>query len=428
MRRRLFFRHIASAVGSYMLLPGRPAETVAKAAVITKSTAKNCIFFMLQGAPSHTDTFDLKPANGLPAAQFKPTRYNDVLFPQGLMPKIAEQLDEIALLRSVRAWAGVHGLMQNWVQVGRNPAAPLSKISPHIGSVVSLELTRKDAILPAFMALNGNPPGSGFLPVAYGPFLLTAGAGLPNTTHRDGAERFAIRTALLRDAERSAIPAAELGAGPDEIAEWKTRSQLLMYNSSVDRIFNLDADERIRYGATAFGAACLTARNLLRANLGTRFIQINLGSWDYHQNLYAQLTPMAGQFDAGLGALLVDLKSAGLLDETLIVAQGEFGRTVGPLNRNNGRDHYLQQSVLFAGARIRGGRALGATDDLGADTVETGWRRDRYVRAEDIEATIYSALGIDWTTLRRDSRFGRGFEYVPGAGDDLYAPVHELWG
>src|SRR6266849_9303782 len=103
MGRRLFFRHIASAVGGYMLLPGRPTETVAKAAVSTKSTAKNCIFLMLQGAPSHTDTFDLKPASGFPAAQFNPTRYHDVLFPQGLMPKIAEQLDDIALLRSVRA-------------------------------------------------------------------------------------------------------------------------------------------------------------------------------------------------------------------------------------------------------------------------------------------------------------------------------------
>ena len=123
---------------------------------------------------------------------------------------------------------------------------------------------------------------------------------MPNTTHRDGAQRFAIRTALLQDAERSAIPTADSGAGPDEIAEWKTRSQLLMYNSSVDRIFNLDADERNRYGNTAFGAACLTARNLLQANLGTRFIQINLGSWDFYQNLYPQLTSMAGKFDAGL--------------------------------------------------------------------------------------------------------------------------------
>jgi len=136
---------------------------------------------------------------------------------------------------------------------------------------------------------------------------------------------------------------------------------------------------------------------------------------------------MAGQFDKAVGALLTDLQSDGLLNDTLIVAQGEFGRTVGPLNRNNGRDHYLQQSALFAGGGVRGGRALGETDELGSQTVETGWHRDRDVRPEDIEATIYSALGIDWTTLRRDPRFGRGYEYVPSADQDLYGPVHELW-
>src|SRR5205823_3304411 len=158
------------------------------------------------------------------------------------------------------------------------------------------------------------------------------------------------------------------------------------------------------------------------------FIQITFGSWDHHTNIYApgsQLTPMAKQFDGGLGMLLADLKSDGLLDQTLIVAQGEFGRTVGPLNSNGGRDHFLQQSALFAGAGIRGGRALGATDKIGSDTVDSGWYRDRYIRPEDIEATIYSAMGIDWTTVRYDDPLKRGFEYVPFAStQDLYGPVN----
>ena len=148
---------------------------------------------MMQGAPSHTDTFDLKPGNPFPKS-FNPTEYNGLLFPQGLMPQLAGQIDSVALVRAVRAWANVHGLMQQWVQIGRNPAAPTSKISPHIGSVVALELTRKDAILPAFLALNGTPPAaSGFLPVADAPFVVTAGGGLPNTTHPDGRDRFATR-------------------------------------------------------------------------------------------------------------------------------------------------------------------------------------------------------------------------------------------
>lgn len=425
--RRMFFRHAASSVAGYLLLRGGPLERVAKAAVSPKGTAKNVVFVMMQGAPSHTDTFDLKRGNPFPKS-FNPTEYNGLLFPQGLMPQLAGQIDSVALVRAVRAWANVHGLMQQWVQIGRNPAAPTSKISPHIGSVVALELTRKDAILPAFLALNGTPPAaSGFLPVADAPFVVTAGGGLPNTTHPDGRDRFAARNAVLQALEATSIPGEDLGTGPDEMAEWKTRSRSLMYNSDVDRIFNLDADDKVRYGNSGFGNACVTARNLLRADMGTRFIQISFGSWDHHANLYAQLMPMAAQFDAGLGALLADLKTDGLLDQTLIVAQGEFGRTVGALNRNSGRDHYQQQAVLFAGARIRGGRAIGATDPVGARTIEPEWSRERDVRAEDIEATIYSALGIDWTTLRQDARFGRGYEYVPQASQDLYGPLNELW-
>src|SRR5688572_22766684 len=109
--RRMFFRHLASAMGGYFLLPGRPMETVARAAPATKNRAKNCVFILLQGAPSHVDTFDLKEGPWLPA-RFNPTSYGNIRFPQGLMPKLAEQLDSVALLRSVRAWAGVHGLMQ----------------------------------------------------------------------------------------------------------------------------------------------------------------------------------------------------------------------------------------------------------------------------------------------------------------------------
>ena len=297
--RRLFFQHAASAVGGYLLLPSRPMETVAKAGVTVKATAKNVIFVMMQGAPSHTDTFDLKPTNGMPVAQFKPTEYNGVLFPQGLMPGLAGQLGSITLLRSVRAWAAVHGLMQTWVQMGRNPATPTAKISPHIGSVVSLELTRKEAILPAFIALNGTPRvSSGFLPVAHGPFVLAAGSPLPNTSHPEGGARFADRSILLQETEQVGVPAVDLGISPEEIADWKARSRSLMYNSAVDRIFNLAPDERLSYGNSPFGNACVTARNLLRANLGTRFIQITYGSWDHHANLYPQLTTMAGIFDA----------------------------------------------------------------------------------------------------------------------------------
>src|SRR6266850_7765401 len=324
--------------------------------------------------------------------------------------------------------------MQAWVQIGRNPISAVAKISPHIGSVVSMELNKGvGQTLPTFLALNGQPAaGSGYFSTEHSPFQLTAGSGLPNTTHRDGTARFDARYGLLQDVDVESRYFNDIGAGPGEMAAWNQRARLLMYNGNVDKVFTFDQTEKNRYGNTAFGNACITARNLLRADLGTRFIQITFGSWDHHTNIYGantRLAVMAKQFDGGLGTLIADLKADGTLDQTLIVAQGEFGRTVGPPNSNGGRDHFLQQAVLFAGGGVRGGQALGATDAAGGDTISPGWSRDRYVRAEDIEATIYSALGIDWTTVRHDDPLKRGFEYVPFASDrDLYGPVNELWG
>ena len=107
---------------------------------------------------------------------------------------------------------------------------------------------------------------------------------------------------------------------------------------------------------------------------------------------------------------------------------GEFGRTVGKLTAAAGRDHYPQQFAFFAGAGIKGGKASGASDTLGQSTIDFGWSRKRIIKPEDVEATIYSALGINWTTVRHDDPLGRGFEYVPQTGAVPFYPVHELWG
>jgi uncharacterized protein (DUF1501 family) len=122
------------------------------------------------------------------------------------------------------------------------------------------------------------------------------------------------------------------------------------------------------------------------------------------------------------------LKANGLFDKTMIVMAGEFGRTVGPLTAAGGRDHLVQQFAFFAGGGIKGGTIVGATNATGGDTADYGWSQNRYVYPEDIEATIYSAMGIDWTTVRHDDPLGRGFEYVPTTAGVNFAPVNELWG
>ena len=149
-----------------------------------------------------------------------------------------------------------------------------------------------------------------------------------------------------------------------------------------------------------------------------------------HQNIYAAgtLPAKAAILDNAVSALLSDLKSSGMLDETLVVMCGEFGRTVGPLTAAGGRDHWPQQFAFFAGGGIKGGTIVGQTDAQGRDTIDYGWSQKRYVYPEDIEATLYSAVGIDWTTVRHDDPLGRGFEYVPQTGAFSFFPVHELWG
>ena len=434
--RRTFFKHMSSAVGGYFLMPSRPMETVAKAAVTPINRAKNVIFIMMGGGPSHIDTFDLKEGPWLPSS-YEPTNYGEVRWPRGLFPKIAEQMDSVALVRSIKPWAAVHELASTWLQMGRNPVNSLSRIAPHIGSVVSLEFATRggDKTLPPFFNLNANGGvGNGYLSPAYAPFYFNPGGNPPpGTTHPDGQATFDRRFALLNDLDSEMRGKGALGAKGDEMGAFNSSARQLMYRTEIDNLFRFSADERTRYGNTGFGNALIVAKNLLASDRGTRFVQVNVGGWDNHANIYtgplnpANANSVGRQFDTALGTLLADMKASGLLEQTLVVAMGEFGRTIGMPNTTVGRDHFLQQAALVAGAGIKGSRAIGSTDANGRDTLNPGWSRERSIRAEDLEATIYSALGIDWTTIRRDDPLGRGFEYVPFSEQDLYGPIHELW-
>src|SRR3954447_7149018 len=292
--RRMFFRHTASAVGGYFLMPSRSMETVARAAARPIGTAKNVIFVFMAGAPSHSDTFDLKEGSWTPSF-LAPTSYGDIRWPQGIMPKLADQMDNIALLRSTRSWAAVHELARTWIQIGRNPTSGLAKIAPHIGSVVSLEMgTGRAATLPAFVSLNaGTGPDQGYLSPDHAPFYITPnGAALGNSRHPDGQPAFDRRTALLQDLDQENRGGeSDIGAAIDEVASFNSSARKLMYNADVDKVFTFDQNQRNLYGNTTFGNACIAARNLLRANLGTRFIQITIGGWDMHSNIYV---PNAG--------------------------------------------------------------------------------------------------------------------------------------
>ena len=312
----------------------------------------------------------------------------------------------------------------------------LGDVAPNAGSIVALEKEKERTagqVFPSFLALNSQAAiGSGYLPTAYEPLrIVPATAGLPDTTHPEtgGQTRFENRYALLKSLDGALRAQGPNGQPMQDMAGFYEAGRAMMYNPQVNQAFRFTADEAARYGTSGFGNACLVAAKALAANGGTRYIMITLGGWDHHQNIYDanNLPRMSTQFDNAFAMLVDDLKASGQFNETLIVVQGEFGRTTGAITAQAGRDHYLQQFVLFAGAGVRGGRALGSTNTAGSATEEYAWGENRDFKPEDTEATIYSALGIDWTTIRYDDPFGRGFEYVYEASKGAYKPLHELW-
>lgn len=439
--RRNFFKLAGAGVSGFFLAPLLTTEVKSAPPVQARfaGQARNCVLIFLSGGPSHTDTFDLKVGAWTPA-DFNPTTYNGVLFPQGLMPNLAEQMDKLAIMRSVRAPALVHSLQQKWVQVARNPTSLMGKIAPHIGSVAALEFEtqRKSHYrLPTFISLNGKPAGPGYFNGSMGAFNVSASAnGLGSLNHPDGQTKFNARYDMLKALDSNLRGDSPLGSEVATMSDFYERSKGMMYDAAVDAVFKFNSTESQAFGSTGFGNSCIVARNLLKADLGTRFIQITLGGWDTHANIYAAtggIYQPARALDNGLGRLLTELaqlpgqNNNSLLDETLIVVIGEFGRTVGALTAQGGRDHYFNQFAVFAGGGTVGGRVIGATNDTGSRMMIPGWSQNRAIANEDIAATIYSALGINYLTVRQDDPFGRGFEYVPFANQGAWQPVTELF-
>ncbi len=443
-RRRFFEVSGAAVTGSYLalhpnLLHAQSGVKITSQPVTPINKAKNVVFVLLTGAPSHTDTFDLKTVNGVTPKEFNPATVSGMNFPTGLFPNLTKKLPDLAIVRSVRSWALVHTLAQTWNQIGRNPAAALGDIAPNIGSVVSLELESQrqpGQVFPTFVALNANNcSGPGYFPGSYAPFKVTPSAGgLLNTTNSEGQARADQMYTRLRAIDDPLRVNSPLGKDVADYDAFYKSARGLMYNAKVDAAFKLSPADTARYGGSSLGNAFLTAKQVLSQGQGTRFVQINYGNWDMHIDIYGiddptgnNLFTVGKPFDVGLATFIDDMKASGLWNDTLLVVGGEFGRTVGPITAAKGRDHFVQQFAVFGGGGVRGGRPLGATNADGSDTVDYGWSRQRYIRPEDIEATIYSALGINWTTVRYDDPFGRGFEYVPFSDQDLYGPVNELW-
>ena len=273
INRRIFFELTGAGVAGYFLSPldlfAQSGSYQRQAAIL--GTAKNVIFILLAGAPSHVDTFDLKVGPWTPR-DFGPTTINGVDFPEGLMPSLASQASRFSIVRSCLSSALVHSLLQTWNQIGRNPLSATGRIAPNIGSVVALEFEPKRLAgqkLPGFVSLTGGGSlvRNGYFPGRYAPFDVTPTAGgLPNLVNSDGEATFNDRHSILQSLNAAGLRRSDF----DEMADFYAGARAMMYDPAINGAFRFTAQEQTKYGNTAFGNSCIVARNLLTAELGTR--------------------------------------------------------------------------------------------------------------------------------------------------------------
>lgn len=434
--RRHFLFGSAGAVSAGLLRTPAGAAT-ASANAKPQATARACILINLSGAPSHIDTFDPKDGPWNPR-DIDLRQYGTIVLSRRLFPMLSGLIPDLCILRSVTSWEAAHSRGQFYLQTGHTFNPSFAPALPHVGAVASFE--RGGAgLLPPFLSLNtgGDEQKQGFMPGITTPFSFSPQrSGLPNLRH----DYYGVQSQAFFNGAYDLLQAldAPLRNPPlsDAIAGYHSvigQARALIYNDTASRVFQFSADDDGRYGNTNLGRSLIIARNAVQAKLGTVFVNVTFGGWDQHarqfdagngSNLYRQ----ANELDRALANLIADLRISGDLGSTLIVALGEFGRTPGMLNIYDGRDHYRAvMSALMVGGGVRGGQAIGETDATASYIVDPGWSQQRAIFMEDIVATIYSALGIDWTKVIENTPMGRRYVYVPGSEDGTYGPVDEVF-
>jgi|SRR5262245_6009870 len=356
-----------------------------------------CIVLWMDGGPSHLDTFDPKPdARAEVRGELKaiPTAVPGIQVSEKF-PTLAGMMNDLALVRGMSTEEPDHGRGRLYMHTGYRPGVGAVEY-PVLGSVASAELGDADAALPNFV-VTGTPLNKyefvmtpGYLGPRHQPLALSDPAkGLENL--KPLAADFDDRLGVLEELERAF--ARDYPARSTEAHQTMVARAARLIRSDKAKAFDLDREPpeaRAAYGDTAFGRGCLLARRLVEA--GVRFVEVYLQNWDTHEKVVGDAAKgLMGQVDRGMAALLRDLKDRGLLDTTLVVWMGEFGRTPN-VNRNGGRDHFSRAwTTVLAGAGVKGGRAVGRTDASGAAVVE------KPVSARDFMATVCKALRIDYT-------------------------------
>jgi len=327
------------------------------------------------------------------------------------------------------------------MQVGHPFSPARQKEVPSIGAVVAYEfLNRRGAsdFLPPFVAMNfgaGSLIKEGCLPNQASPLALDMRQESPFVIPQKEKSVFDRRWQLLQHLNGGASGSSQLY---QEWAAYYNGAFNLMSSPLISKILTLGEEEHNRNGSSRLGDACLVARNPLQANAGTRYIAISHNGWDLHANMFDRNAKvnhytLCRELDSALSCLVTDLAKIQsvdgktLLQKTFIVSTGEFGRTGGELTVNKGRDHNrMAQTVLFAGAGVQGARAFGVTDGMGVKILKPEWNKKRSIYTEDVVATIYSQLGIDWTKKITNTPSGRAFEYLEPVSATDFVDISEI--
>jgi hypothetical protein len=361
--------------------------------------AKNVILVFLGGGLSHHDTFDLKPE----APEEVRGKYSGIasnvsgLQVGQLLPKMAQTMNRLTLVRSGSHHNDHHETATNWVLSGRF-GSPFGDY-PAIGAVVAHEVGFQ-SVLPPYVAIPKNPSftwelgKSAYLGGRYESFK-TGDPNVENFQVRDVALKNALPNDRRERRQRllqAVDTLAERVEGSDQLAtfdDYHSRAATMILSSEARSAFAIDEEEaalRERYGRNTFGQSCLLARRLIER--GVRFATVNYGGWDHHKDIFPGLDKKLPEFDQGFSALIEDMDARGLLDETIVLAMGEFGRTP-VINKDAGRDHWGRAgSMLWAGPGIGRGQVIGSTDKLGASVTS------RPVAPADVATTLLESLGI----------------------------------
>jgi hypothetical protein len=388
-----------------------------------QTQTKSCILLWMSGGPSHIDTFDLKPdAPDRIRGQFQPisTSVPGIQISEHF-PKFAQLMQHAALLRGMSTVESDHQLATYHLHTGYQKRGG-GVAFPSLGAIVSRELGQRDFPLPNFICAGGGPrqaTRSGFLGPDHQPLDVTdPQRGTDFLEPLTGRTEFQRQYELLRrfdttfhDAYR-AEPARAHASALD-------RAVRLM-NSQHKQAFDLSHEPypvRDRYGQGSFGQGCLLARRLVES--GVRFVEVISGDgvgWDTHRDNFPRTRALSAEVDAGMAALIEDLQQRGLLDSTLVIWMGEFGRSP-QLTSDGGRNHWAKAwtSVLVGGG-IRGGQVVGRTDAHAAEVL------DRPISVVDFLATVCKLLGIDYTRQYRAPGLERPIPIV-----DTTKPVTLVW-